>query len=280
MKFDVITIFPGFFASVLEHGVFKRALAGGQLDVRIHDLRDYTDDRHRTVDDRPFGGGPGMVLKPEPLFRAVEALRADGGEARFPVILLSPQGRLFSQAAAAELARQQRAALICGRYEGVDERVATRLATDEISIGDYVLAGGELAAAVVMETVTRLVPGVLGNEESPWQESFSACPEAGSRPGQPLEALGAGQGSGPGASAGGVLDFPQYTRPPEFRGLKVPEILLSGDHAEIRRWRRRQALAKTWRRRPDLLPQAALSEDDLELLGEVKREAAAAVGRG
>ena len=267
MRFDVITIFPGFLSSVLDHGVLKRARTGGRLEVCIHDLRDFTDDRHRTVDDRPFGGGPGMVLKPEPLFRAVEAMRAGAPTRPFPVILLSPQGRIFTQAAAADFAREPRLVLICGRYEGVDERVAAGLATDEISIGDYVLAGGELAAAVVMETVTRLLPGVLGNEESSWQESFSEGPDAGSR---------AAAGRGPSrVSRGGVLDFPQYTRPPDFRGWRVPQVLLSGDHEEIRRWRRRQALAKTWRRRPDLLPRAALSEDDLELLEAVKREAAA-----
>jgi tRNA (guanine37-N1)-methyltransferase len=263
VTFDVITIFPDFFTSILGHGLLKRALAGGQVSVRLHDLRDFTDDRHRTVDDRPFGGGPGMVFKPEPLFRAVEALRAESG-VNFPVILLSPQGRLFRQQIAEDLAREPRLALICGRYEGVDERVATALATDEISIGDYVLAGGELAAAVMMESVARLLPGVLGNEESPRQESFA----------------GARDGDGAAAARLGLLDFPQYTRPPEFRGLGVPEVLLSGDHQEIRRWRRRQAVIKTWRRRPELLERAALDDQDLEVLEELKREAAAGKNSG
>lgn len=260
MTFDVVTIFPDFFTSILGHGLLKRALAGGEISIRLHDLRDFTDDRHRTVDDRPFGGGPGMVFKPEPLFRAVDALRAESG-VNFPVILLSPQGRLFRQEIAEDLSRQVRVALICGRYEGVDERVAAALANDEISIGDYVLAGGELAAAVVMESVTRLLPGVLGNEESPRQESFA----------------GSSDGSGETAARRGLLDFPQYTRPAEFRGLGVPDVLLSGDHQEIRRWRRRQALVKTWRRRPDLLERAALDDRDREVLEELKREAAATV---
>jgi len=258
MIFDVITIFPGFFSSILEHGLLKRALAGGQLEIRLHDLRDHTDDRHRTVDDRPFGGGPGMVLKPEPLFRAVEALRAESPAVEFPVILLSPQGRLLRQAVADELAQHARVALICGRYEGVDERVAEHLATDEVSIGDYVLSGGELPAAVVMETVTRLLPGVLGNEESLGAESFAGaegCTATGQR---------------------GLLDCPHYTRPPDFRGLSVPEVLLSGNHAQIDQWRHRQALAKTWRRRPELIEAQALSEKDRDLLEEIKMEARAA----
>lgn len=270
MIFDVVTIFPGFFTSVFEHGVFKRALAGGRLEIRVHDLRDYTDDRHRTVDDRPFGGGPGMVLKPEPLFRAVEALKSGAGATPFPVVLLSPQGRLFRQDVAEELANQDRVALICGRYEGVDERVAQALTTDEISIGDYVLAGGELAAAVVMEAAARLLPGVLGNEESPRQESFSPDSVTGAAAGLNAELV---EGAGSALASGrGLLDFPQYTRPVEFRGLKVPEVLLSGNHPEIRRWRRREALARTWRRRPELLRQVALDEDDLEVLEDLRRE--------
>ncbi len=253
MIFDVITIFPDFFSGILEHGLLKRALAGGHADIRLHDLREATDDRHRTVDDRPFGGGPGMVFKPEPLFRAVEALRAECPKTDFPVILLSPQGRLLTQSVVQELSRQARLVLICGRYEGVDERVATHLATDEISIGDYVLSGGELAAAVVMEAVTRLLPGALGNEASREQESFA-----------------------PSASNGGerrnaLLDFPQYTRPPDFGGLKVPEVLLSGNHEEIRLWRHRQAMEKTWRRRPDLLARVELSRQDREILEEIQR---------
>ena len=258
MIFDVITIFPGFFSSILEHGLLKRALAGGQVQVRLHDLRDYADDRHRTVDDRPFGGGPGMVFKPEPLFRAVEDVRRASGEAVFPIVLLSPQGRLLTQAVAEELSRQARMVLICGRYEGVDERVAENLATDELSIGDYVLSGGELAAAVVMEAVTRLLPGVLGNEESPEQDSFtswSRTPDEGA-------ALGR-QGRH------GLLDFPQYTRPADFRGWRVPEVLLSGNHEAIRQWRHRQALVRTWQKRPDLLLVLPLSNDDRLVLEEL-----------
>jgi len=253
MVFDVITIFPEFFGSILEHGLLKRARAGGQVNIRLHDLRDSTDDRHRTVDDRPFGGGPGMVFKPEPLFRAVEAVKAEAPGETCPVILLSPQGRLLTQAVAEELAGNARLVLLCGRYEGVDERVAEHLATDEISIGDYVLSGGELAAAVVMEAVTRLLPGVLGNEESREQDSF-AC-----------SASPAGNGGH------GILDCPHYTRPADFRGWTVPEVLLSGNHEEIRRWRRRRALEKTWRKRPDLLTRVSLGEADRKLLEEITR---------
>jgi tRNA (guanine37-N1)-methyltransferase len=240
MTFDVITIFPDFFRGILEFGVLRRALAGGQVNIRLHDLRNFTDDRHRTVDDRPFGGGPGMVFKPEPLFEAASTLQAED----VPVILLSPQGRLFSQAVAAELTHHERLVLICGRYEGIDERVAEHLATDEISIGDFVLSGGELPSALIMESVARLLPGVLGNEESCCQDSFS------------------GAEAGPCESRSGLLDCPHYTRPAEFRGWKVPEVLLSGNHEEIRLWRRRQALEKTWRRRPDLLAGVPLSEEE------------------
>jgi len=255
MIFDVVTIFPDFFSGILEHGLLKRARVGGQAKIRLHDLRDFTDDRHRTVDDRPFGGGPGMVFKPEPLFRAVETLKAEPSGEAFPVILLSPQGRLLTQAVAGELARHQRLVLLCARYEGVDERVAEHLATDELSIGDYVLSGGELAAAVVMEAVTRLLPGVLGNEESREQDSFSS---------------GAGTAT---SAAHGILDCPHYTRPPDFRGWTVPEVLLSGNHEEIRRWRRRRALEKTWHRRPDLLASVPRSDEDRKLLEEIKNAA-------
>jgi tRNA (guanine37-N1)-methyltransferase len=255
MKFDVITIFPGFFSSILEHGLLKRAMAAGQVAIRLHDLREFTDDRHRTVDDRPFGGGPGMVFKPEPIFRAVEALRSEAPEKSLPVILLSPQGRLLTQAVAEELSRAERLVLICGRYEGVDERVAEHLATDEISIGDFVLSGGELAAAVVMEATIRLIPGVLGNEESCEQDSFSG-PEGRSS-----------------ADGRGLLDCPHYTRPAEFREWKVPEVLLSGNHEEIRRWRRRRALEKTWRHRADLLAQVPLSEEDRQWLESLSSSA-------
>ena len=252
MTFDVITIFPEFFASILEHGLLKRARVGGQATIRLRDLRDFTDDRHRTVDDRPFGGGPGMVFKPEPVFRAVRAVHAESGPG--PVVLLSPQGRLLDQALAERLALHAHVTLICGRYEGVDERVAAHLATEEISIGDYVLSGGELPAAVLMECVTRLVPGVLGNEESSRQESFS--PSADGRAGM---------------SGAGVLDCPHYTRPVKFEDLTVPEMLLSGNHEEIRRWRRRQALEKTWRMRPDLVARAALDDQDQRMLAEIQR---------
>lgn len=260
MIFDVITIFPGFFGSILEHGLLKRAQAGGHVQIRLHDLRDYADDRHRTVDDRPFGGGPGMVFKPEPLFRAVEALKIASVESGFPIVLLSPQGRLLKQAVAEELARQARMVLICGRYEGVDERVAENLASDELSIGDYVLSGGELAAAVVMEAVTRLLPGVLGNEESPEQDSFTSPSTT------PEEISGLGR-----QGRHGLLDFPQYTRPADFRGWRVPEVLLSGNHEAIRQWRHRQALVRTWRKRPDLLLDLPLSNDDRQLLEELQR---------
>ena len=254
MTFDVITIFPDFFNSVLEHGVLKRAIAGGQASIRLRDLRDFTEDRHRTVDDRPFGGGPGMVFKPDPVFKAVAALEAGLPGRRLPVILLTPQGRLFTQTVAEELMRQDRLVLICGRYEGVDERIAEHVATDEISIGDYVLSGGELPAALIMESVVRLLPGVLGNEESAPQDSFTTR-QAGCR-----------------EFRHGLLDFPHYTRPAEFQGWKVPEVLLSGNHEEIRRWRRQRALEKTWRRRPDLLAGFPLSEEDRQWLDTLQRE--------
>ena len=254
MTFDVITIFPEFFRSVLEYGVLKRALSGGQASIRLHDLREFTDDRHRSVDDRPFGGGPGMVFKPEPLFKAVGALQSESPDRRLPVILLSPQGRLFNQALAQELAREERVALICGRYEGVDERIAEHVATQEISIGDFVLSGGELPAALVMESVIRLLPGVLGNEESACQESFTA-PRASSF-----------------EFRHGLLDFPQYTRPAEYQGWTVPEVLLSGNHEEIRLWRRQRALEKTWRRRPDLLAGFPLSDEERRWLEALRAE--------
>jgi tRNA (guanine37-N1)-methyltransferase len=225
--FHVLTIFPEFFDGPFEHGVIKRARDTGAIEIRIHNLRDWTSNRHKTVDDRPFGGGEGMLLKPEPLFQAVESISGRSGK----TVLLSAQGRLFDQKAANEYSRLPDLLLICGRYEGVDERVAEHLADDELSIGNYVLSGGELAAAVVIDTVARLLPGVLGNESSAVFESFQD-----------------------GGHAGAMLDCPQYTRPAEFRGWKVPEVLLSGNHEEIRRWRRRAALEKTARLRPDLMP--------------------------
>ncbi len=228
MVFHVLTIFPEFFRGPFEHGVVARAAQAGKIRIQVHNLRDWTSDRHRTVDDRPFGGGEGMLLKAEPLFAAVESIFPERTPER-RVILLSPQGRLFDQGVARELSRRREALLICGRYEGVDERVAEHLADDELSIGDYVLSGGELAAAVVIDAVARLVEGVLGNQDSAVRESFS------------------------GADGPPILDCPQYTRPAEFRGWKAPEVLLSGDHEQIRRWRLEAALQKTARLRPDLM---------------------------
>ena len=266
MRFDLITIFPDFFAGIFSHGVLRRAVAGGLVGIDIHDLRNFTHDRHRTVDDRPFGGGEGMVLKPEPLAEAVESLgiapkagpdgRRDSSRdpARTQVILLSAQGVRFTQAVARELAALDRVVLLCGRYEGVDERVNELLCDRELSLGDYVLSGGELAAAVVVDATARLLPGVLGNEASSEFESFGPA-DLG-----PLSDEGGPPRSTHGS--GGLLDYPHYTRPAEFRGLAVPEVLAQGDHAAIRRWRRQQALAKTWRNRPDLLADAELTEAD------------------
>jgi tRNA (guanine37-N1)-methyltransferase len=230
--FHVLTIFPEFFEGPFEHGVIQRARDSGALEIRIHNLRDWTFDRHKTVDDRPFGGGEGMLLKPEPLFLAVESILKHAGQASglSKKVLLSAQGGVFDQKKANELSALHELLLICGRYEGVDERVAEHLADEELSIGNYVLSGGELAAAVVIDAVARLLPGVLGNESSAVFESFQD-----------------------GGHAGAVLDCPQYTRPAEFRGWKVPDVLLSGNHEEIRRWRQRAALEKTARLRPDLL---------------------------
>jgi tRNA (guanine37-N1)-methyltransferase len=229
--FHVLTIFPEFFAGPFEHGVIKRARDTGAVEIRVHNLRDWTSDRHKTVDDRPFGGGEGMLLKPEPLFLAVESILGQASGLPGRTVLLSAQGRLFDQKTANEFSGLAELLLICGRYEGVDERVAEHLADTELSIGNYVLSGGELAAAVVVDAVARLLPGVLGNESSAVFESFQD-----------------------GGHAGAMLDCPQYTRPAEFRGWKVPEVLLSGNHEEIRRWRQRAALEKTARLRPDLMP--------------------------
>jgi tRNA (guanine37-N1)-methyltransferase len=260
MRFDIITIFPGFFAGIFEHGVLKRAIQGGLLSVGVHDLREFAHDRHRTVDDRPFGGGEGMVLKPEPLAEAVEHLRlpprTERAAQQETVILLSAQGRRFSQAIARELAAMRRVVLLCGRYEGVDERVSELIADQELSIGDYVLSGGELAAAVVLDSTMRLLPGVLGNDASSEYESFG-----------PADALlDKKTGISSPHGAGGLLDYPHYTRPAEFRGLAVPEVLSSGNHEQIRRWRREQALRKTLRNRPDLLADAELSAEDRSFL--------------
>jgi len=239
--FDVITIFPEFFNGPFDYGIMRRGRENGLIEIRVHDLRDFTSDRHRTVDDRPFGGGAGMVMKPEPLFRAVEAVT--NGEPDLSVLLLSPQGRLFDQPTAREYAEKPRLVLICGRYEGVDERVAENLITDEVSIGDYVLSGGEIPAMVVVDAVTRLIPGALGCEQSAERESF----------------------------AGGLLDYPHYTRPAEYRGLKAPDVLMSGNHSEIERWRRHKAIEKTLRRRPDLIRGRILSDDERREIEDVLR---------
>ena len=222
MKIDVLTLFPGMFAGPLDESIIKRAREKGILDVGIHNLRDWTHDRHKTVDDRPFGGGPGMVMKPEPVFEAVEAMRKENTR----VILLGPAGRKLTQEIGRDLTQHEHLLLVCGSYEGFDERIRLGLAQDEISIGDYVLTNGALPAMVLIDVVTRLLPGVLGDEESSNEESFSH----------------------------GLLEYPHYTRPAEFRGMKVPEVLLSGHHAEIAKWRQAQALERTREKRPDLLP--------------------------
>ena len=268
MKADILTIFPGFFQGPLDHGITRRACEMGLAKIEVHDLRQFTHDKHRTVDDRPFGGGEGMVLKPEPLFECLESLQVASrderiaGRAKQSVILLSAQGQRFTQKIAAELAALERIVLICGRYEGVDERVADFLAERELSIGDYVLSGGELAAAIIIEAVTRLLPGAVGNEASTRQESFTAHEKAG----EVTENAAADSTCG----SGGLLDYPHYTRPADFRGMTVPEVLLNGDHQEIRRWRRQRALEKTLRNRPDLLERAPLSEEDSRILARIK----------
>jgi tRNA (guanine37-N1)-methyltransferase len=262
MKADILTIFPGFFNGPLDHGITRRARELGLATIEVHDLRQFTHDKHRTVDDRPFGGGEGMVLKPEPLFECLESLQLAPREQRAAekqsVILLSAQGQRFTQKIASELAALERIVLICGRYEGVDERVADFLADRELSIGDYVLSGGEMAAAVIIEAVTRLLPGAVGNEASTRQESFTAHVEA--------EAGAADSTCG----SGGLLDYPHYTRPADFRGMPVPEVLLNGDHQEIRRWRRQRALEKTLRNRPDLLEGVELSDEDAKILARIR----------
>ena len=230
MRFDIVTIFPEVFRGVFEFGIIRRAVESGLIEVCLHDLRDYTFDRHRQVDDRPFGGGAGMVMKPEPLIRAIEFITQGPGDAT--TVLLSPQGRLFNQAIAEEFSRKPRLVLVCGRYEGVDERVLDWI-DEEASIGDYVLSGGEIPAMVVVDAVTRLIPGALGSEESALRESFND----------------------------GLLDHPQYTRPAEYRGMKVPEVLLSGNHAEIEAWRVRKALEKTRNIRPDLIGATRIPEE-------------------
>ncbi len=245
MRFDIVTIFPEFFGGPLDYGILRRARAARLIETYIHDLRDFTHDRHRTVDDRPFGGGEGMVMKPEPLFEAVESLL--GGASAPPgtaIVLLSAAGEMFHQETARRFSKLARIVLLCGRYEGVDDRVAEHLATDEISIGDFVLSGGELPAAMIVEAVTRLIPGALGNEDSTVNESFSETEDTAGEMGLTNRRHTANRG---------ILDYPHYTRPPSFRGWDVPEVLLGGNHEEIRRWRRAQALKKTLRNRPDLL---------------------------
>ena len=270
MHFHIVTIFTDFFRGPLDFGIVRRAREAGLMETSLHDLRAYTNDKHRTVDDRPFGGGEGMVLKPEPIFTCVDKLNLAprqsriNREARQAVILLSAQGERFDQALASELAALETIVLICGRYEGVDERVSTALADREISIGDYVLSGGELGAAVIVDAVTRLIPGALGNEASSRQESFTATTQK--QPGAEISNADSTCGSG------GLLDYPHYTRPAEFRGMPVPDVLMSGDHEQIRRWRRRTALEKTLRNRPDLLEQAALEKEDRETLAKLRSD--------
>jgi tRNA (guanine37-N1)-methyltransferase len=243
MKFDIVTIFPRMVQAALAEGVVSRGIANGALDVEVHDLRDHTTDRHRSVDDVPYGGGPGMVMKPEPLLRAVDAIRSRRGVPD-TVILLSPQGRLFTQAEAVRLGGLAHIALLCGRYEGMDERVLELVGAEELSLGDFVVSGGELPAMIIVDAVSRLVPGVVGDQQSVAEDSFSC----------------------------GLLDYPHYTRPAEFAGLKVPDVLLSGHHAEVRRWRRKTALARTLDRRPELLERADLDDEDRRLLDEILKE--------
>ncbi len=236
IRFDVFTLFPEVFQPYLDTSILQRARQNALLQVELHNYRHWTTDRHHITDDMPYGGGGGMVMKPEPIFAAVEGVL--GVPPACPVILLTPQGRLFTQKVAEELAQMPRIALLCGRYEGFDERVRLYLAQDELSVGDFVISGGELAAMTIIDAVTRLIPGALGDPDGPWDDSHSS----------------------------GLLEYPHYTRPPEFRGWRVPDILLSGDHGRIARWRREQALLRTWQRRPDLLSAASLTEADLKFL--------------
>jgi tRNA (guanine37-N1)-methyltransferase len=249
LRVDVITIFPGMVEAAVRDGILLRAVERGAAEIVTHDLRAFSEDRHRTVDDAPFGGGPGMVMKAEPFFRAVESLWPDGSAPRREdeaVVILSPRGRLFDQAKARRLAQLHRLVLLCGRYEGIDERVVAGLGAEELSLGDFVLTGGEVAALAIVEASVRLVPGALGDADSVKDESFSE----------------------------GLLDYPHFTRPAVVRGLAVPDVLLSGDHGRIRRWRRRESLGVTRRRRPELLAHAALSAEDRELLRELEHEGA------
>jgi tRNA (guanine37-N1)-methyltransferase len=240
--FDVFTLFPEVFGPYLSTSILQRAQENQLVEVRLHNIRDWTTDRHHVCDDMPYGGGGGMVMKPEPIFTAVESVL--GSPPSCPVILLDPQGRVFTQKIAEELSRYPHLALLCGRYEGIDERVRQYLVTDEISIGDYVLSGGELPALILIDAITRLIPGALGDPEGAWDDSHAM----------------------------GLLEYPHYTRPPVFRGWGVPEILLSGDHGHIARWRRQQALLRTWQRRPDLLERAELSDNDRDFLSSLELE--------
>jgi tRNA (guanine37-N1)-methyltransferase len=242
MRFDIITIFPEIFREVFDFGIIRRAREAGLIEIAVHDLRDYTHDRHRQVDDRPFGGGAGMVMKPEPLFRAIEAVTH--ADSQMSAVLLSPQGRLFNQRVAAEFSLRPKLVLVCGRYEGIDERVVEHAISDEVSVGDYVLSGGEIPAMVVVDAVTRLIPGALGCQESAEQESFAGC----------------------------LLDYPHYTRPAEYRGLKAPDVLLGGNHAEVDAWRRRKAIEKTARRRPDLIEKASLTDGEKREVEKILKE--------
>ena len=243
MTFDIVTIFPAMVEAALAEGVVGRAIAGGLIDVAIHDLRDFTTDRHRSVDDVPYGGGPGMVMKPEPIFKALDAIEAKRGAGKTTVLLTSPQGTVFTQAGAARLSAKEHVVLLCGRYEGVDERVRARV-DEEVSIGDYVLSGGELPALVVLDAVARFVPGVVGDDQSVAEDSFSRW----------------------------LLDFPHYTRPAAVGSERVPDVLLSGNHAEIRRWRKRESLARTLARRPELLDTAVLDEEERAILEELQKQ--------
>ncbi|NLX09072.1 MAG: tRNA (guanosine(37)-N1)-methyltransferase TrmD [Chloroflexi bacterium] len=248
MQIDILTLFPAMFEGPLTESILKRAQEKGLLDIQFHDIRDYTTDKHRTVDDTPYGGGGGMVMMPEPLVQAVEQVR--GADDRTPVILLTPQGRVFTQRVAQELAAHPRLILVCGRYEGVDERIRQSVITDEISIGDYVLTGGELPAMVIIDAVARLIPGVLGARWAAEEDSHAM----------------------------GLLEYPHYTRPPEFREMAVPDVLLSGDHEAVEAWRRREAIRRTWQRRPDLLLTADLSEDEGWFLAELAERDAPMLG--
>lgn len=254
MQFEVFTLLPDIFPPYLESSILQRARQRGLIDVRVHNIRDYTHDKHHVTDDTPYGGGGGMVMKPEPVFAAVESVLgpapAPNQPAAVPVILLTPQGRVFTQRVAEELARYERIALLCGRYEGVDERIREHLVTDEISIGDYVLTGGELPALMIIDAVSRLLPGVLGDPTGAQDDSHSM----------------------------GLLEYPHYTRPPEFRGWKVPEVLLSGDHAKIDKWRREQALTRTFHKRPDMLEKAELDKADQRVIERLKSQADDASG--